>query len=162
MFINPGNFLKWSQYVTGSQLLLITCSSPASGWFSNRLGDSYHPSRAATGPVYPTSILSSFEHALFHWFIAEQTAEFRSHDPLPISSIPARIASIVAPSDRISPDVSPGLPHTCCIMKGRPRFRVALCKYCNKEFKRQEHLERHIRTRTYQISRSTQSPWFRC
>jgi uncharacterized Zn-finger protein len=34
-------------------------------------------------------------------------------------------------------------------MKGRPRFRVALCKYCNKEFKRQEHLERHIRTRMY-------------
>nr|UWK20133.1 ZnCys2His2 transcription factor [Trichoderma polysporum] len=33
-------------------------------------------------------------------------------------------------------------------MKGRPRFRVAPCKYCNKEFKRQEHLERHIRTHT--------------
>ncbi|KAL7952070.1 hypothetical protein V8C42DRAFT_306069 [Trichoderma barbatum] len=33
-------------------------------------------------------------------------------------------------------------------MRGRPRFRVAPCKYCNKEFKRQEHLERHIRTHT--------------
>ncbi|KAI5456683.1 hypothetical protein BGZ63DRAFT_395995 [Mariannaea sp. PMI_226] len=33
-------------------------------------------------------------------------------------------------------------------MKGRPRLRVAPCKYCNKEFKRQEHLERHIRTHT--------------
>ncbi|RSL83271.1 hypothetical protein CEP51_004616 [Fusarium floridanum] len=33
-------------------------------------------------------------------------------------------------------------------MKGRPRLRVAPCKYCNKEFKRQEHLDRHIRTHT--------------
>ncbi|KAL2678570.1 hypothetical protein Neosp_009318 [[Neocosmospora] mangrovei] len=38
-------------------------------------------------------------------------------------------------------------------MKGRPRLRVAPCKYCNKEFKRQEHLDRHIRTRKDLLSR---------
>lgn len=37
-------------------------------------------------------------------------------------------------------------------MKGRPRLRVAPCQFCNKEFKRQEHLDRHIRTRKYSIS----------
>lgn len=33
-------------------------------------------------------------------------------------------------------------------MKGRPRVRVDPCKFCSKEFKRQEHLDRHLRTHT--------------
>ncbi|KAI9152082.1 Regulatory protein ADR1 [Paramyrothecium foliicola] len=33
-------------------------------------------------------------------------------------------------------------------MKGRPRQRVPPCEFCNKEFKRQEHLDRHLRTHT--------------
>ncbi|PLB51174.1 hypothetical protein P170DRAFT_493398 [Aspergillus steynii IBT 23096] len=31
-------------------------------------------------------------------------------------------------------------------MKGRPKLRVAPCSFCNKQFKRQEHLQRHLRT----------------
>ncbi|KAK0384269.1 hypothetical protein NLU13_8357 [Sarocladium strictum] len=33
-------------------------------------------------------------------------------------------------------------------MEGKPRHRVPPCGFCKKEFKRQEHLDRHLRTHT--------------
>ncbi|THW03008.1 hypothetical protein D6D24_10746, partial [Aureobasidium pullulans] len=32
--------------------------------------------------------------------------------------------------------------------KGRPKSQVAPCRFCSKQFKRQEHLQRHERTHT--------------
>lgn len=32
--------------------------------------------------------------------------------------------------------------------RGRPRLHVAPCKFCQKQFKRLEHLQRHERIRT--------------
>lgn len=38
--------------------------------------------------------------------------------------------------------------------RGRPKSYIAPCRFCNKQFKRLEHLQRHERTRPYFLPQS--------